>query len=558
MRRAIAGLLASLVAVALAGCVTIPTSGAVDAHEVKGDTVDSGVTFLPAKPVKGASQEDILAGFIAAGTGTTNRFEVARDFLTTKLAASWNPNGSVIVTDATRNTTTRTGPQSMTLTVQGTARVDATGLYSGLAQSTPVSLDYRFEKVRGQWRISQAPDGIVLTPTSFSTIFGAYPLYFFDASGDYLVPDLRWFPSGSTTPDRIVRSLIAGPSTWLQGAVTSAFPKGEQLGTDGVTTDAGTATVDLSDDVLSQGDTVKSRMLAQLTSSLSAVSVLRVQLTAKGFPVSTPAPASADDDPQVGTVPVAVRDGQVGPLGSTGVHALAGFGTALAALDPVSATLDRTGQSTLVVLGSKGVSRVGSTGSATLLDQRTGLLRPTIDPEGDIWSMSTDPASLLVYDTKNAPHSVASTSAVEPGTVVRSMLVSRDGARLVLAVTTPEGPALRVAAVQRDAALVPTGLGPWLSIPLPDGVEVLDAAWVDPVTVGLLVQDEDSVVVYTQQLAGRSVKLGTPVSGKQLVGGNGGADALRVLSGEGGVLQQSNAGGWQGGGPTVSFLVPQQ
>ena len=43
-----------------------------------------------------------------------------------------------------------------------------------------------------------APDGTVLSPNRFASIFDPYELYFFDPSFEFLVPDLRWFRPAAT------------------------------------------------------------------------------------------------------------------------------------------------------------------------------------------------------------------------------------------------------------------------------------------------------------------------------------------------------------------------
>ena len=73
---------------------------------------------------------------------------------------------------------------------------------------SPIAQPYKFQKVGGQWRISNAPDGTMIDATSFGNVFSAHTLYFFDPSGDYLVPDQRWFPSGASTPTRVVKALL--------------------------------------------------------------------------------------------------------------------------------------------------------------------------------------------------------------------------------------------------------------------------------------------------------------------------------------------------------------
>jgi len=81
------------------------------------------------------------------------------------------------------------------------------------------TLSFSFEEQGGEWRISEAADGIVLSQTSFALAFREQALYFFDPTYRFLVPDVRWFPFRQTIPARIVRALLAGPTSWLQGGV---------------------------------------------------------------------------------------------------------------------------------------------------------------------------------------------------------------------------------------------------------------------------------------------------------------------------------------------------
>jgi len=96
-RRALIAL-AVLPALLLSACVSVPSSGGVEAA---GDLTtgvdfgdDFGVDFLVAGPSEGATQEEILAGFFAAGAAAQNNYRIARSYLTDDIADIWNPYAS--------------------------------------------------------------------------------------------------------------------------------------------------------------------------------------------------------------------------------------------------------------------------------------------------------------------------------------------------------------------------------------------------------------------------------------------------------------------------------
>lgn len=548
-RRGAIAAVALLVPALLAGCVAIPTSGPLSQHELRG-VEDQPVNFLAPGPEKGDSQEEILDGFIRAGIDTRDRYATARSFLTGDLAGKWNPSASVLVTDGSQNRIERVGATSATLGVRAAAKVDAIGVYSGTAEPAETVFSFSFRRVRGQWRISAAPDGTVLSPYNFSLVFGPYPLYFVDPTRAFLVPDLRWFPRGETAPDRIVRALLSGPAPWLgSGVVLSAFSKDTQLGSDGVSISGGTATVDLSSEVLEQDAATRRRMTAQLRASLDEVGpITSVQVTARGFPVEVPPAGDAASPvfaPQVGSVPLAATATTLGTVSASGIRPFDPFSARVLPLGPRAAVLDRS-RTAMAVLTASGVWRVDETGDPVLVDGRSAQIAPSIDPEGLVWTaQSSGLTSLQATDERGQVHDVA-TSSPSSGALL-AFRISRDGARIAAVVAAPTGPVVMVGAIQRDATLAPTGIGPMLEIPV-DGESVVDLAWSDPVTLALLVRKDGEVLVRSQQVGGRSSDLGRAADATQIIGGNGGADGLRVLTADGRLLQQTGAGGWQATG----------
>src|SRR5690606_30441567 len=122
--------------------------------------------------------------------------------------------------------------------------------------------------------------------SAFEAIFGQHVLFFLDPTSTYLVPDLRWFPSGSTAATRIVSALLVGPPEWLQGAVTTAFPDGTQLTSPKRVAVSGTvAHVDLTVEALATTAAQRQLMRLQLESSLGKVaSISSVDITVSDSP----------------------------------------------------------------------------------------------------------------------------------------------------------------------------------------------------------------------------------------------------------------------------------
>src|SRR3954451_20394486 len=271
---------------ALAGCVNIPTGGGVSKLTIDSNGGDGSLSTLPDEPVKGATQDEILAGFIRAGRSSSANYQVARDFLTDDFRAKWNPNAGALISSSPIDSVV-VAPDVLQIAVTVSATVDADAHYAIADVSRTQPLQFHFAKdSKGQWRISSAPDGTILTPNRFATLFQPYDLYFFDPSFQYLVPDRRWFatPSGQVAT-RIVRALLVGPPDWLKGAVVTAFPNGTEL-TGVPLIDQGRATVDLTSQVSSESAAGKRRMTQQLTQSLSTLGSPAVSITVGGFPVT--------------------------------------------------------------------------------------------------------------------------------------------------------------------------------------------------------------------------------------------------------------------------------
>ena len=181
----------------LTGCASLPIAGPVRIGPDLVPTTDGdSFYYSPSSPFDGASQSEILNGFIAAGTGPQNDYAVAREYLSESIRSSWNPNQEVLIQ--------RSSPQvvisdhdTAELVIDVAAIVDADGKYQVTPLGTGRVLEFSFVLENAEWRLSRVPDATVLIRPVFDVVFSGYSVFFLDRQKRFLVPELRWFP---TTP----------------------------------------------------------------------------------------------------------------------------------------------------------------------------------------------------------------------------------------------------------------------------------------------------------------------------------------------------------------------
>jgi hypothetical protein len=539
-----------VVALALAGCVGIPTSSGVNQGPSVKSGGDSSFADLPLGPPPNASRTEMVNDFLQAATSADNNYGIARKFLTSKAARGWDPTKSVLIRERPA-TPKDIGANTVDYSVSTKASVNALGVYVEQGTDSTQTLSYSFTKVAGQWRISDLPNGIVLSRTSFENFFNPYPIYFFDPDYRFLVPDLRWFPRGPTVQDRIVRAILTGPTDWLQqGVVATAFPAGLGPGSP-VAINNSTATVDFSANAASTKEPALGRMLWQLQKSLQTTGITNVAMTARGAPLPVP-------DAQVSQVLPAAAFNPA-PLLQKGKQF--GFYPGLQSLGPISdqivllgasaVVLDRA-QTAAAVLAKGGVYLV--TGSASkLVDSRPELIAPSIDNSGYVWSVpSTDASAIRAIGSDGVVHPIA--SSLPEGATIVSLDVSHDGTRLLVYLSTIDGPRLIVAGIVRRNG-VPTALGALLDLPVSDA-QPIDSTWVDASTVAALASRSGANSIISYAVGGSSGDASTTEGAVRLVGGED-TGTLRLLT-QSGQVQQLRASGWQNIGVVASILATQQ
>ncbi|WP_411373736.1 LpqB family beta-propeller domain-containing protein [Arthrobacter sp. MPF02] len=282
MRRRPGGATAFLLALllVLAGCARIPTSGPVGKSSEGSAGNLSAPVFLPAAPQPGASPETIIDYFYRAGSGYEDDYAVARQYLTQASAVSWKPDQRALVYRNARVVATDTeNVYNYELDVAYT--VDADGIATQSPEGTIENIPVTVTQVDGEWRISAIPDGTAIAEETFKVIYGAYPIYFYDPTFTFAVPDVRWFIRNKTVK-AMTSALLAGPAPYLRGAVASAFPSGIKLARESVPVVSGAAQVDLTaKELMETSPEDRLRMQMQLTLTFrSQPDVVNVELRA--------------------------------------------------------------------------------------------------------------------------------------------------------------------------------------------------------------------------------------------------------------------------------------
>lgn len=302
-------------------------------------------------------------------------------------------------------------------------------------------LDFALTSVDGQWRISQAPDGVIIPDTDFAQIFSPVDLYFYSANDSTtVVPDPRWFAKRPTASTAAVRALLSGPASYLEGSVSSALPQSATLSKSSVPVSGGTAAVDLSMSGFDPADVEQARRMdQQLRATLQSVpSVEDVDLTVNDAPVDTSGRAGADSTRSV-TVPnrqVGVSDNQLAFYQGGQTELVPGLSL------PDGAKVTKPGMDTeastfaFVDAASGAMYTVSSGEQAQRRWTGTALTRPSFDRQGWVWGS----------DRSGTVHAAPAAAEGSGRTVgadwlkdqhVASLRISREGNR-ALVVTTDE------------------------------------------------------------------------------------------------------------------------
>lgn len=523
MRRTLISLLTMLLGVALTatGCASIPRSSPVKQIEAHSEDSESeSYSYAADGPADGADARAIVDGFVAAGRSVAEDYAVAREFLTPELSRQWRGDTSTLIYEAV-NVVNGAETNQYTIQLEIIGAVDAQGVRTMYPDHSTRAVDVAVSKVDDQWRISDAPNGVMLEASTFNKIFSAQTLYFYNATYRYLVPDIRWFATGSGTATSMVEALLEGPAPYLENAVVSAFSSAGSLVRSAVPVRDGTATVDLSKATFQDAtDQMLLLMDQQLEATLIPLSsVTKVQMLQEETEITladqsiTIEPAQVD--PSTPDTLIGIADKSLVYVKGLSVIPVGGLPD-ISRYNPREPAMSPIGNRYAFLNGSrKQLWTIGEDGSLDLGLEGESLIQPSMDLAGWTWTADNhDKNPLRAVPDSIAGKGEARTISVPwlEGSSVSSLRISRDGARALIVATKDSATTVYVSGVIRDSDGVPRGLSKTPMKIYPD-VPVNTAVW----------ESDRSIIV-------AELSLTEPVLAEQITF-QGGSKHLQVLLG---------------------------
>ncbi|MGW3122322.1 LpqB family beta-propeller domain-containing protein [Streptomyces sp. NPDC001107] len=271
-------------AVLLAGCASMPDSGdlrGVDSTPRQ----DTQVRVFAMPPQDDAQPSDIVSGFLEALTSDDPNYSTARQYLTKTASQTWKPglSGTVLANGPGIDPNRlggREGADDLSFTLTGTrvANVDEQQAYSPADGPYDASVHLTRDKKTKQWRIDRLPQGVVMGKSDFQRNYMSVNKYYFAsnaAAGTTTQPaavaDPVYVRRRVDPMTQMVRSLLNGPTNWLEHVVRTSFPTGTALknGTTALAPDdQNKLTVPLNDKARRVGQGQCDEMAAQLLFTL--------------------------------------------------------------------------------------------------------------------------------------------------------------------------------------------------------------------------------------------------------------------------------------------------
>ncbi|MFT4296721.1 MAG: LpqB family beta-propeller domain-containing protein [Micropruina sp.] len=440
----------------LAGCVTVPTAGPVERHSPAQQQANPGVDIAPVPPARGASPGLIVEGFLHAMATYQPGYSVARQFLTEEAAAQWRPESGVEIyaggypPQVSESGVVLTAPLVGTLDTHGSFTPASTDLHHdfGLVRDTDL-----------QWRISRPPRGLLVSQSLFASTWVRSDVCFWDATGNWLVPDPRFVQTGTPGLLATVRAVLTGPDRTAAAAYRAALPTA--LEASSVTLNAaGVATVDLTGDMDRLNTDARRRLAAELAwslSSLEGVNGLRIRGDGTFWEVGgTGGVVTTSDFGQGAPVPTSAVDGVY--LVRDGTLQRASWVDPLSAPQPVngvtnrpSAVAVRPDGQVLGVVTDDG-TRVRSIGV------RDGAGRVELSGshfvgvrwtrQGELWAVLDRTRGARLRAAKDGRELAVDAAGLPPGRI-RSFAPAPDGVRVAVVVENQGRSSLGVAAIVR-------------------------------------------------------------------------------------------------------------
>ncbi|WP_298593354.1 LpqB family beta-propeller domain-containing protein, partial [uncultured Rothia sp.] len=386
--------------------------------------------------------------------------------------------------------------------------VNSQGITSTFPEAQTETNEFTVVMEDNQWRISSCPDGLWLDGTEFERVFSPCRLYFYDRAFRFAVPDIRWFPHTDHYFELLVRTLMAGPASYLKDVAFSALNESMNLETASMS-DNQDVLVRLSGEHLD--DNRLARVREQIMHGLENFSGLgKTEVFYNGtlIPENAPSGFSAVKlNPGIPTRTVAInpngqmvaRDDYMSSVGEQlllrGVSQLSSPAMGYSA--DVYACLANDAASLYTVYQ----------GTARRVWQSTALTAPSFDAYGWVWA--ADGEGIVRAFKPDSEDATERERGVDIGLSWQrnlnftSVNVSHDGARIAIVAATEGASAVIISGIVRDDAGKPLHLTEMVR--LSSSVTPRNARWAgDQSVVVVNVKNGESEVI---SLSGEETKL---------------------------------------------------
>jgi hypothetical protein len=575
----------------LSACGGLPTGSAIQQGSLVGEPAPPPVRYQPDGPRAGATQEQIVRGFLRAGAGAgfDDDHGTARLFFVRSVKDMWLPESGVkVYADDSALKIKLISPGIVRVTAAIVAEVDSAGRYRETPAGTSAQATFGMKRLGDGWRISAPPKGfgLWLSASDLDRSYRSFTVAYVSAVDQTMVVDRRWFPITPGLATTLARAQLAPVPAYLAGAARTGVPAGTGLAVDSVPVQSGRAVVDLSASALSAGPDLRRAMWAQFVTTLRQVaSVSEVSLEVKGAGLEAP------DTP--GRVSAVSELGYQSRSAASIETAILRTGSQLSRVSsdrppdqdqrakppnlPPSLILRSipagwvnlaeswNGQEIAAISGDHGdLARWQWNRHVQLPEFGRNLTRPSYDSMNGLWvaGEAGGRAKVWVIDTSVSPMEKARPRAISAPwlakRVVLALKVATDNQRAALITSDRAGRDVRVEVVGivRSARGVPVSLS---AEPLRVGwtlTAATDLAWVDDSTLAVVGRVSPKVPLGPQLVEiGGKVTAMPPVAGTRLVTNTGGLRGVVVLTDRGKILARAGIG-WQVLQTGTDFLIP--
>ncbi|XCB30652.1 LpqB family beta-propeller domain-containing protein [Arcanobacterium hippocoleae] len=543
--------LAIMLGLILTSCSGLPTSGDVQIAE-RAVQSEGKVVLDPKGPLKGATAEQVIAGFLrASSVGISDDFKAARQFLTQEMSANWNPLTTVrIYPDSQTFSSSQTPSGAFRVSVPALGTIDADGLYTSASQESQIAAEFSLiRNPDGEWRIAVLDDGLIMSRSLFDSLYVEAPLYFPSSSGRSMIADVRWYPRQGLAGS-IARGLAKGPAKWLAAAVRTVLPPDVVVAGTQVRATDSVAVVDFSSGATALPQETIATLQAQYRLSFSAANVAQdAVLTASGVQISGETSQEFTTYPLQESPVIALRNDAVVRVSRKTqefTELISGTFTKGLGLADLALSYGEDLHYGAALGNDSKVLYQLNFGDGSLHDVLRGnnLIPPSIDSAGWIWSGErTSAGELAVIDSGSGRVEKVHVPELS-GANIDFVKISREGSRAVIVYNRDGKTVICAAALVRSSSGQPQQLGEFM--PFAQRLaDVNDLVWTGDAELMVLgryaLNSSESLVEV--QIGGPDESLNVMDGAVEITGARGENSVL--LADKMGVLYEYASGAWR-------------